>query len=422
MSRYFKIEDICKVQGGKRIPQGETLQEEKNTHPYIRILDMYQGRILNLNEHMLYAREKYWDKIKSYIVDEGDVILAIVGNTLGMVSIIGKTLDKANLTENCCKFSDVDTEKVLPLFLYYSLKAPLNQKQIEVFRVGSSQPKLPIYNINQLLIPKYSLNMQKKIIDTLSAIDSKIENNNKINGELESMAKTIYDYWFLQFDFPDENGKPYKSSGGKMVWNKELRREIPEGWEVKKLMNLCSFNNGINYEKGVIGDKEYKIINVRNITTSSMLLDSSDFDKISLLSSQAEKYIVKPDDILIARSGTPGATRLLFSNDENIIYCGFIINCVPNKKMQRLFLAYALKKLEGSNVTKTGGSIMQNVSQETLKQVNICLPSDELIDKYNSIINPLIYKMQEIIWENQELISLRDFLLPLLMNGQIGFK
>ncbi|MCM1237706.1 MAG: restriction endonuclease subunit S [Ruminococcus flavefaciens] len=236
------------------------------------------------------------------------------------------------------------------------------------------------------------------------------------------MVKSIYDYWFLQFDFPDENGRPYKSSGGKMVWNEELKKEIPEGWKVKKLMSLCSFGNGINYDKDVIGDKEYRIINVRNITTSSMLLDSGDFDQISLSSSQAEKYIVKPDDILIARSGTPGATRLLFSCDDDIIYCGFIIKCSPNEKKHRLFLAYALKKLEGSNVTKTGGSIMQNVSQETLKQVDICLPSDSLIDKYNSIIIPLINKMQEIIWENQALASLRDFLLPLLMNGQIGFK
>lgn len=227
MNEYYKIEEICKVKGGKRIPQGCTLQEIPNKHPYIRILDMYQGRIINISEEMQYAKDEYWNVIKNYIVKKDDVILAIVGNTLGMVGIIGDTLDNANLTENCCKFDDLDTNKVKKLFLYYSLIAPLNQKNIEKFKVGSSQPKLPIYNINQLLIPRWSIKVQDKITGMLSAIDSKIEVNNKIMKELESMAKVIYDYWFLQFEFPNEDGKPYKSSGGKMVWNEGLKREIP---------------------------------------------------------------------------------------------------------------------------------------------------------------------------------------------------
>jgi len=151
MNNLYKIEDVCLVKGGKRIPEGETLQETPNEHPYIRILDMYQGRVLELNDSMMYARDKYISRIKKYTVNEGDVILAIVGNTLGMVSTIGKSLNNANLTENCCKFVDINTDKVLPLFLYYSLISPLNQKKIERFKVGSSQPKLPLYNVGQLL-------------------------------------------------------------------------------------------------------------------------------------------------------------------------------------------------------------------------------------------------------------------------------
>ncbi len=171
MSEYYKIEDVCKVKGGKRIPQGCTLQETPNKHPYIRILDMYQGRIINISEEMQYAKDEYWNVIKKYVVKKGDVILAIVGNTLGMVSIIGETLDNANLTENCCKFDDLDISKVRKLFLYYSLIAPLNQKSIEKFKVGSSQPKLPIYNINQLLNTQWSIKIQDKILGILSSID-----------------------------------------------------------------------------------------------------------------------------------------------------------------------------------------------------------------------------------------------------------
>lgn len=305
-------------------------------------------------------------------------------------------------------------------YIFYCLK--INLELLRKKAQGSQTKFLTMQLLDAFEIDDIPLIEQKRIAYTLSDIDSKIKNNNAINAELESMARTIYDYWFLQFDFPDENGKPYKSSGGKMVWNEDLKREIPDRWEVLKLDKLCDFSNGINYDKNQEGNRNYKIVNVRNITASTLLLDSSDFDDINLLSTQANKYIIEKNDILIARSGTPGAVRLLLSDEEDIIYCGFIIKCSPKNINQRLFLTYALKKLEGSNATTTGGSIMQNVSQETLKQVNICLPSDEIIEKYNKVVTPLLNKMQQIICENQELTSLRDFLLPLLMNGQVGFK
>lgn len=411
MSRYFKIEDICKVRGGKRIPQGETLQEEKNTHPYIRILDMYQGRILNLNEHMLYAREKYWDKIKSYIVDEGDVILAIVGNTLGMVSIIGKTLEKANLTENCCRFSDVDTEKVLPLFLYYSLKAPLNQKQIEVFRVGSSQPKLPIYNVNQLLIPQYSLTVQRKIIDTLSAIDSKIENNNAINVELESMAKTIYDYWFLQFDFPDENGKPYKSSGGKMVWNKELKRELPEGWRVADLKEIASITMGTSPKGDSINTDGKGIVFYQG---------KADFGNrfpITRTYTNAPIRYADVNDILLSVRAPVGTLNI--ANKKCCIGRG--LAAIHSKYSSFMYYIMSANQYK-FDIYNNGGTTFGAITKDDLFGIRVVFPKEVVIDKFEKRINCIDQEIFRNNQENQELVSLRDFLLPLLMNGQVGFK
>lgn len=425
------------MRGGKRIPQGETLQEEKNTHPYIRILDMYQGRILNLNEHMLYAREKYWDKIKSYIVDEGDVILAIVGNTLGMVSIIGKTLEKANLTENCCRFSDVDTEKVLPLFLYYSLKAPLNQKQIEVFRVGSSQPKLPIYNINQLLIPKYSLNMQKKIIDTLSAIDSKIENNNKINGELESMAKIIYDYWFLQFDFPDENEKPYRSSGGKMVWNEELNKEIPKGWCVGSLNRYIAKDKGGDWGKEVEeGNYIKKVICLRGADFPSITGNSKLDAPVRYILEKSKSKVLENGDLIIEISGgspTQSTGRICYINnnllerfDTDIVTSNFCkAISLNNPKYMYWFYAQWLKIYDNNVLFRYEGKttgIKNLLFDLFINDYNIAVPPNELIIQYNNIVCTMYEEIQKKQKESQELASLRDFLLPLLMNGQVGFK
>ena len=177
--------------------------------------------------------------------------------------------------------------------------------------------------------------------------------------------------------------------------------------------------NGINYDKNEIGDNEYQIVNVRNITASSLLMNEVEFDSIVLKKDSADKYIVNNDDILIARSGTPGAVRLVQSPSENVIFCGFIIRCAPYENTHRLYLSYFMKTLEGTSATKTGGSILQNVSQDTLGRVAIYVPPKDIIDAFNEHVSKIHSGIQNAIEENQQLASLRDFLLPMLMNGQV---
>ena len=260
------------------------------------------------------------------------------------------------------------------------------------------------------------MSIQKEIGKTLSALDRKIELNKQINDNLEAMAKQLYNYWFVQFDFPNEEGKPYKSSGGAMVWNEKLKREIPACFEIAQLGELCNFRNGINYGKGEKGN-EYKIVNVRNISSSRILLDGEDFDTITVPASKAENYILKPNDIIIARSGCPGETRIL-SSPSNTLFCGFIICCSPNESRMRNYLTYCLKQVERTSATKSGGSILQNVSQDTLKGLLVIAPSKQLIDKFNQTIELVFARMLNCLKENKALSKQRDELLPLLMNGQ----
>ena len=234
------------------------------------------------------------------------------------------------------------------------------------------------------------------------------------------MARQLYDYWFVQFDFPNKEGKPYKSSGGKMVYNPILKREIPEGWEMKKLGELCYFSNGINYDKTIEGDTNYKIVNVRNISSSSMLIDSEDLDSICLPSKQAKNYLIEKNAILIARSGVPGATRIV-EDVLDCIYCGFIIKCLPHNQLLRLYLTFLLKQFEGTTLTQTGGSILKNVSQETLKSICIVVPSEEILKTFDTQIQTIIDTMNLQINQIASLIKQRDELLPLLMNGQVNF-
>lgn len=306
-----------------------------------------------------------------------------------------------------------------PLYLYAVFLQDSFYDYVMRATKGSKMPRGDKNHIMNYIIHPVSGAEEKRIGQIISNINTKIELNKKISRELEAMAKELYDYWFVQFDFPNEQGKPYKSSGGKMVWNETLKREIPEGWEVKKLGEICVFRNGINYDKGIEGNQEYRILNVRNISSSSLLVCETELDKISLPSFQADKYLLSSNDIVIARSGTPGATRLVWRINESTIFCGFIICSTPRETAYKIYLTYCLKKLEGTSATKTGGSTLQNVSQDTLKRLFVLIPDREIVRRFNTVISPILEKNYNNMKENYTLTRPRDYLLPLLMNGQV---
>ena len=232
--KEYKLGEICKVKGGKRLPKGNNLTTVPNSHPYIRVRDMGE-KYLPIN-NLEYVPNEVFPSIKNYIVDKGDLLLSIVG-TVGLVSLVNDELDKASLTENCVKIIPqkdiIDNE-----FLYYFLKSNIGQQEIFRKIVGAVQPKLPIYNINDIGLNIPDLLTQTSIAEILSSLDDKIELNNKINQELENLAQTLFKQWFIDFEFPNENGEPYKSSGGEMV-ESELGA-IPKGWDKIKLADLVT--------------------------------------------------------------------------------------------------------------------------------------------------------------------------------------
>ncbi|MBD8937239.1 MAG: restriction endonuclease subunit S [Prevotella stercorea] len=350
-------------------------------------------------------------------LSEGDYIMAMTGATIGKVGKLQIDAKNVYINQRVCKFNPI-TSVCDKEYLYYVLST----SSFRNFIYNNVDSKLAQPNIGHTTIYKYThlfpsnIKEQKLIASVLNNIDRKIELNKQINDNLEAMAKQLYDYWFVQFDFPNEEGKPYKSSGGAMVWNKKLKREIPSCFEVVNMGKLCDFRNGINYSKDETGN-DYQIVNVRNISSSRILLDGEDFDVITVPTSKAENYVLKPDDIIIARSGCPGSTRLLLSS-ANTLFCGFIICCSPNDSSMRNYLVYCLKQLEGTNATTSGGSILQNVSQDTLKGLHVIVPKKQIIDKFNKTIELIFARMLNCLKESKALTKQRDELLLLLMNGQ----
>jgi type I restriction enzyme S subunit len=249
-----------------------------------------------------------------------------------------------------------------------------------------------------------------KISKLLFDIDLKIDINNKINAELESMAKTLYDYWFLQFEFPNENGKPYKSSGGKMVWNEELKREIPEGWEAIKLKNIVKKTNRV-YDY----NKDSKTYDLSIMPSNSISINDTSSSK----DFETNLFAVKEGDILF------GSIRPYLRKAGIASYDGAVagtIHCYEVIKESNYNLA--LFTLTSENIFKyainnSKGTKMPVITSDDL--LEFMLPyNEEIAKKFNNI------KIREIIIANikqsNELASLRDFLLPLLMNGQVKFK
>ena len=203
-----------------------------------------------------------------------------------------------------------------------------------------------------------------------------------------------------------------------MVYNPDLKREIPKGWEVKPLGDISTFRNGINYDKSEIGDAEYRIVNVRNISESTFLIRHKDLDKIILRQTLADRFLLGSGDIIVARSGTPGATRIIL-NPDRTIFCGFIICCSPIQKAHQILLAQRLQSIQGSLLDTSGGSILKNVSQDTLKSIPIELPPDDVLRRFNETMLTVIRSIDNAQKSIEEMADLRDFLLPLLMNGQV---
>ena len=408
--KAVKLSDIASLTVGFVGTMAEHYSETGIT--FLRSLNIKPYRIDSSD--MKYITAEFARTISKSELHTNDVVIVRTGIP-GTCCVVPNEYDGSNCSDVVIVHPDLD--KVNPHYLAAYINE-WGQRQVSNNKVGAIQKHFNVHTAENMVVFLPDKKTQTIVAAILCNLNDKIAKNEAICAELESMAKSLYDYWFVQFDFPDGNGKPYRTSGGEMVKSELTKELIPSGWEHKKLNNVCSLRNGINYDKTIDGDQEYRIINVRDISSSSTLINENALDAISLPSRLASKYTITEQDIIVARSGTPGATRLLLKPKEQTIFCGFIICCTPREASMRLYLTHTLKRLEGTSATKTGGSILQNVSQETLKSLSVVIPDENVIRQFNEIVSPWYDCMQKLTEENNILSELRDWLLPMLMNGQ----
>ena len=291
---------------------------------------------------------------------------------------------------------DVIDSRVNSKYLYYLLiqNSVISQLQSIGENSTSSYPSIRPEDIGNLSFMFPDIDIQNKIADILTSIDKKIQINNQINQELEAMAKTLYDYWFVQFDFPDQNGKPYKSSGGKMVYNPELKREIPEGWGVEKLSHFLTIKNGKDHKH--LQDGKFAVYGSGGIMRT------------------VTDYLYSGESILFPRKGT--LNNVMYVN-EKFWTVDTMFYSEVNKNNSALYVFYSVKDID-FNKLNTGTGV-PSMTSSVLYDLNIIVPEENILEKFNTIVKRNYETIKLNNNQNQKLIQLRDWLLPMLMNGQV---
>ena len=323
-------------------------------------------------------------------------------------------LAKNQLTTNQGFHSLIPKAGIHPLFLFYLLEN--NVERLKSSANGSTFGEVSGSTLKSLKFAIPEMDEQIRITEILASLDSKIELNQQTNKTLESIAQAIFKHWFIDFEFPDENGQPYKSSGGEMV-DSELG-EIPKGWEVLTLEDYGTFKNGINYLRDESGDTTFFIANVRNIANNRLLLKTS-LDQINVNLNKAKEYFLRDKDILIARSASPGEVCLVLGDLENVIYSGFSIRYRLNNPSGYLYIFLIMQKLKKRLSNYSVGTTLQSINQETLKKLMFILPSSGVLSRFNMIGEQLLKKTYNNMVQNYGLSQIRDLLLPKLMSGFI---
>ena len=407
MSKMKICDFIDKVGDGIH---GTPKYDDEGTYFFINGNNLVNGKIEITNETLKISDLEY-ERIKRPI--NNNTLLLSINGTLGKIAVYNG--EKVALGKSVC-FINVK-EQVNKYFIKYILSTKEFQKYIQLVSHGST-----IKNLSPSQVADYEFNCcnyeyQDKIAFLLKSLDEKIDNNNKINEELESMAKTIYDYWFLQFEFPNEEGKPYKSSGGKMVWNEELKRKIPEGWGKGYLRDI------LNLHTDTISKKQIKKTDLYTPIDCLPKKKMCFYDEALIEEAQSSLIKYRKRDILL------GAMRVYFHrvciapSDGITRTTTFVLRPKHDKNLGFSYQTINRNdSIDFASKYSIGTQQPYAVWENNLEDFYFAMPPLELMIKYSERVENSIKLIIKNTKEIKELTSLRDFILPLLMNGQVGFR
>ncbi|MCT7576291.1 restriction endonuclease subunit S [Aliarcobacter butzleri] len=380
-----KLGDFAEIKGGKRLPKGELLVTEKTPHPYIRITD-FNGHKINLSA-IQYVTEEVQKSISRYIVNKQDIIISNVG-TIGLCAKIPDELDNANLTENCIKLV-FDKNKIDTNFLYYHLISPDTQDLISGLDVGSTQPKLPIYNIEKIDISLPPLEEQKAIAEILSSLDDKIDLLHRQNQTLESLAQTLFRQWFIE--------------------------EAKEEWEVGKLPDEFDFTMGLSPSGSTYNEEQNGM---------PMFQGNADFEfrfPSNRVYTTDPKRIAERFDTLISVRAPVGAQNM--AKEKCCIGRGV---ASFRYKFDNSFYTYTYYKMhslmEEIKQFNETGTVFGSIGKSDFEAIEIAKPPFEYVAKFQNEVKSIDDKIILNCEQIKSLENLRDTLLLKLLSGEIKIK
>ena len=331
-----------------------------------------------------------------FIMKRGDIITPLTEQAIGLLgstAIIpedNKYIQSQDVAKIICK------ESVLhPMYAFYLISSETVKRQLSVAAQQTKIRHTSPDKIKDCVVWIPDLEEQKRIASILSALDNKIALNHEINQNLEAMAKLLYDYWFVQFDFPNEEGKPYKSSGGKMVWNEKIKREIPIGWDNCTLKDFLTIKNGRDHK--YLSEGLYPVYG-----------SGGEMRRVN-------EYLYKGESVLMPRKGTLNNIMYVdesFWTVDTMFYSEMkVLHCAK-------YIFFAIKDIDFTRWDS--GTGVPSMTASTLYNLPMIKPNIDLLKRFDKAITPIFYKMKQIRVEYEVLTKQRDELLPLLMNGQVS--
>ncbi len=413
----YKLGDLCRIASAKRIFENEYVA---SGIPFVRGQEISDGSLLDPNAvfdcHI--SKERYEEIKQKYgKPGKGDILITAVG-TIGNLCYLDKDIDFYFKDGNVIWFSDIK-DFCCGQYLFHFMKGSFFKDQLKYYMIGAVQKALTMDMLKKVNVPLPSLPEQKKIAAVLSALDDKIALNKKMNQKLEAMAKRLYDYWFVQFDFPDENGRPYKTSGGPMTHNPTLNREIPEGWEVKQISEVAKIFNGSTpsttneYHYGGdivwITPKDLSDQNSKFIYQGARNITQAGYDSCSTT--------MVPKGTVVMSSRAP--IGLLSIAQCNLCTNQGFKNMVPCDMTDSKYLYYTIQQHIPQIQNLGTGTTFKEVSKDELGRFAILYPPKKLIATFEERMAPIFNAQFNKVKEISRLTALRDKLIPLLMNGQV---
>lgn len=410
-----KIGEVGKVVTGKT-PKTSVAENYGNDYMFLGPVDLHKHFFISKSEKMI--SEKGLSSIKGSTLNGISILVGCIGWDMGNVALV---------KEKCVTNQQINSITNIkngynPFYIYYWLKT----KKKFLFQ-QANVTRTPI--LNKTDFSNIEINMpeeayQDKVIEVLTAIDTKIEVNNKIIAELEAMAKLMYEYWFVQFDYPDVNGKPYKSSGGKMTYSKELKREIPAGWSCGVVDDIADLVRGVSYTKEDIAKASDEavtpILRATNITGNKIDLEDMVYVPDEFVS---ESQLLNKYDILITMSSGSkehiGKNGFFYFN-KKVAFGAFCAKLTAKKEYQYYLYSYAQSDFMSVTIkNECLGTNINNLNGALVKNFKLPLPDGKVLSSYNQCIEAAYKKVELTYEENRKLKEFRDWLLPMLMNGQV---